>query len=152
MKKTGIDVTEEYLTRAQPGTGTILSEPLYDDSLHEEEIAMAKWLKRELGGDITLVKEAGQSYAVSKPDYIWHDHYWELKSLSSPKAVDSALRKAVRQIHDRPGGVILDFGKNTITISSIESAIRSRLEAVCKFSVDIIILNKGKLVKVLRYK
>ena len=82
----------------------------------------------------------------------WHDHYRELKSLSSPKAVDSALRKAVRQIHDRPGGVILDFGKNTITISSIESAIRSRLEAVCKFSVDIIIVNKGKLVKVLRYK
>lgn len=98
------------------------------------------------------MKEAGQSYAVSKPDYIWHDHYWELKSLSSPKAVDSALRKAVRQIHDRPGGVILDFGKNTITISSVESAIRSRLEAVCKFSVDIIIVNKGKLIKVLRYK
>ncbi|MBO6146391.1 MAG: hypothetical protein J6O70_02310, partial [Lachnospiraceae bacterium] len=79
------------------------------------------------------MKEAGQSYAVSKPDYIWHDHYWELKSLSSSKAVDSALRKAVRQIYDRPGGVILDFGKNTITISSVESAIISRLEAVCKF-------------------
>ncbi len=152
MRKTGIDVTEEYLSEARPGAGSVLREPLYDDSLHEEEIAMANWILKELGGDITLVKEAGNSYAVNKPDYIWHDHYWELKSLSSPKAVDSALRKAVRQIHDRPGGVILDFGKNTITISSVESAIKSRLEAVCRFRVDIIIVNKGKLVKVLRYK
>jgi hypothetical protein len=152
MNKIGSDVTDEYKNKATPGKGSVIRESAYDDSLHKNEIEMAQWLIKELGGDVTLIKEASGAFEISKPDYMWHDHYWELKTLSTTKSVDSALRKAIRQIHDRPGGVILDFGKNNINISSVESAIKSRLEAVCRFSIDVIIVNKEKLVKILRYR
>ena len=152
MNKIGVDVTDEYRNKATPGKGSLIREAGYIDSLHKEEIEMAQWLIKELGGDISLIKEANGAYSISRPDYMWHDHYWELKTLSTVKSVDSALRKAVRQIHDRPGGVILDFGKNSINIPGVESAIKSRLEAICRFSIDVIIVSKNNLVKVLRYR
>ena len=119
MNKIGIDVTDEYKSNANPGNGSLIRESGYVDSFHKEEIDMAEWLIKELSGDVTLIKEANGAYGVSRPDYIWQDHYWELKS------VDSALRKAVRQIHDRPGGVILDFGKSRINVTGVESKIKT---------------------------
>ena len=49
-------------------------------------------------------------------------------------------------------GSVRGLGKCSINIPGVESAIKSRLEAVCRFSIDVIIVSKNDLVKVLRYR
>ena len=150
MKKL-IDVTEEYINHTLE-TGRILYEFDYNQMIHDEEIEMASWICEKLGGDIILLTENGSSYGVRRSDYEWRGRYWELKSVKSERSVDSALRKAISQIYEKPGGVILDFGKNNVRLSQIEAAIKSRLESSCRFRIDIIIVVSGNLQKVLRYE
>lgn len=150
MKKQ-IDVTDEYLNNAVPGKGRIICEDGYNLLLHEEEVIIAKWMHEHFGGDIKLLSEKNGMYGVKKPDYEWRKTYWELKTLKSEKSIDSSLRKAIGQIYDNPGGVILDFGKNPVHLSQIEKAVRSRVEASCRFKIDILIICESKLTKALRY-
>ena len=108
-------------------------------------------MHEHLGGDIKLLSEKNGMYGVKKPDYEWRKTYWELKTLKSEKSIDSSLRKAIGQIYDNPGGVILDFGKNPVHLSQIEKAVRSRVESSCRFKIDILIICESKLTKALRY-
>ncbi|MBO4375439.1 MAG: hypothetical protein J5829_10070, partial [Lachnospiraceae bacterium] len=55
---------------------------------------------------------------VKTPDFLWHDKHWDLKDVSSVKAVDNAVRKGLHQIKDNPGGIILDFGKKAINVAN----------------------------------
>lgn len=113
---------------------------------------MANWLHDVFGGDILLLAETGGIYGTKRPDFDWCGKFWELKTLKSEKSIDSAVRKAIGQIYDNPGGIILDFGKNTVSVNRIESAIKSRIDASCRFKVDVMIICAKKLQKVIRYE
>lgn len=150
MKKQ-FDVTEFYYQNAHPQNGKIFFEQSYNFSLHEEELIMAKWIFSNLGGNIKLLSEMSGIYGKKQADFEWNGKLWELKTLKSERSIDSALRKAIEQIYNNPGGVILDFGKNKVQLPLIESAVKSRIESSCRFKIDIIIICDGKLRKVLQY-
>ena len=94
-----IDITEHYLNIATPGFGEIIKQEGYNDSLHSNEISMAEWIINTLGGDVVLLNEKNLDN-VKTPDFLWHDKHWDLKDVSSLKAVDNAVRKGLRQIKD----------------------------------------------------
>lgn len=147
-----IDVTAEYLENAIPGEGSVIIETGYDESQREVEVKMAKWIHKTFGGNIILLKETDKVYEGKRADYLWRDRLWELKNTGSAKSVDSVLRKALKQIRENPGGVIIDFGKSKDSIARIESAISERIRKSCRFSIDVMVLKHGKVVKVIRYK
>lgn len=150
--QTGLrDVLAEYLSNARPGTGTVTYEDGYHVSHHGEEIKTAQWLHENLGGDIVLLTENGGLYEKT-PDFLWRGKGWELKTTTTEKSADSALRSALKQILENPGGVILDYGNNTVSISDIEGIVARRLDRQEKCTADILILNHGRLVKAIRYK
>lgn len=151
MKKQ-IDITQIYLTKSCPGYGKITFESGYNITLHQEEIKTAQWIHDNLGGDIILLNEKSGSFGVKRPDFEWKGKLWELKSVKSEKSIDTALRKAIGQIFDNPGGVILDFQNTLEKKSQIEAVIKSRIETSCRFRIHIIIIYKEKLYKVLEYQ
>ncbi|MDD6649894.1 MAG: hypothetical protein PUE87_07970 [Subdoligranulum variabile] len=150
--QTGLrDVLAEYLSNARPGTGTVTYEDGYHVSHHGEEIKTAQWLHENLGGDIVLLAEDGGLYEKT-PDFLWRGKGWELKTTTTEKSADSALRNALKQILENPGGVILDYGDNEVSIQDIGKIVIRRLERQEKCTADILILNHGKIVRAIRYK
>ena len=146
-----VDITEQYLENASPGCGEIILQEGYNKSLHPNEINIANWLIEIFGGNVVLLNEKNLNN-IKTPDYMWHDKYWDLKDVSSSKAVDNAVRKGLRQIQDNPGGIILDFGKKAISLSEVKRNIESRLRRGFPSSVDIILISRKKVVSVYRYK
>ena len=117
------DVTKEYLDFATPGQGTITYEDGYKVGGHQEEISMADWLYRTLGGDIKLLKEATEN-DKKRADFLWRGALWELKGPSSINAADKRLQYAMEQIKDNPGGVILDIQEDLDMIALERQLIR----------------------------
>ena len=76
----------------------------------------------------------------------------ELKNITSDKAADSAVRGALKQIAETPGGVILDCGENEIEISALQAVIDARISRSGKFPVDVLVLRRKELLAALRYK
>ena len=146
-----LDVLEEYQRNAKPGAGTLTYGEGYRISHHAEEIKTAQWLHENLGGDIVLLAEDGGLYEKT-PDFLWRGKGWELKTPTTEKSADSALRNALKQILENPGGVILDYGDNEVSIQDIGKIVIRRLERQEKCTADILILNHGKIVRAIRYK
>lgn len=146
-----LDVLEEYQRNAKPGAGTLTYGEGYRISHHAEEIKTAQWLHENLGGDIVLLAEDGGLYEKT-PDFLWRGKEWELKTTTTEKSADSALRNALKQILENPGGVILDYGDNEVSIQDIGKIVIRRLERQEKCTADILILNHGKIVRAIRYK
>lgn len=146
-----LDVLEEYQRNAKPGAGTLTYGEGYRISHHAEEIKTAQWLHENLGGDIVLLAEDGGLYEKT-PDFLWRGKGWELKTTTTEKSADSALRNALKQILENPGGVILDYGDNEVSIQDIGKIVIRRLERQEKCTADILILNHGKIVRAIRYK
>ena len=86
------NVTGDYLKIATPKEGAIIYEEGYRMGLHGKKVKIADWLHNTLGGDIMLLNEGG-NWNKKTPDFIWNGKEWELKSISSAKAADSALKK-----------------------------------------------------------
>ena len=145
------DVLVEYLANAKPGVGTVKYDDGYRISHHAEEIKTAQWLHENLGGDIVLLSESEEKHQKS-PDFLWNNKQWELKSITTVKASDSALRSAVKQISENPGGIILDCGTNKITGSALKDAVENRIERSCDFDADILVIQEKKLYAAYRHK
>lgn len=147
----GTDVTSEYLKAKYPGQGTVTFEDGYDSSKHKEEVNMAQWLHANLGGDIRLLNESSVD-GVKMPDYIWNDKYWELKTTTTEKAVNSAVRKGIKQIEHNPGGIILNYEQD-VDLQMALQIMERRMNSSKKnaIPVDIMIIQKGILRIVVRY-
>lgn len=145
-----MDVLDEYVRSKTPGQGTITFDEGYSRAHHADEIKTAQWLHDTLGGDIVLLQE--NFGGAKKPDYIWRGKFWELKNITSDKAADSAVRGALKQIAETPGGVILDCGENEIEISALQAVIDARISRSGKFPVDVLVLHRKELLAALRYK
>ena len=147
----GRDVTEEYRRKSNPGSGKITIGNDYDNKRHRDEIEFAQWLHKSIGGDIQLLSEPKEN-GIKTPDYLWRGKLWDLKCTTTEKSANSAVRKGIQQISSNPGGVILDFKNNDFSFETLKRAIDERMKWYEHQNADIIVVSKGKLFCVLRYR
>lgn len=144
------DVTGAYLRRAMPGAGRYT---IVDGAQKEQEWKENKrvsvWIHDNLGGDLKCLKRTEKK---KSPDFEWRGKLWELKTVSTVKAVDAALRTGIHQIRLNQGGVILDFGDNEVDFGDVAFAIGDRIRQHSWSHPDVMILARGELIRVLRYK
>lgn len=147
----GEDVTKQYISNATPQKGSILFGDGYNKKMHMDEIETANLIHRILGGDIMLLQEVNANN-VKTADYIWNGKYWDLKSTSTAKAANSAIRHGLKQIRENPGGVILNYNNNKIVLEDVIDVIEKRMQWSNLGQVDIMIIANNKIEKILRYK
>lgn len=147
----GNDVLPEYLAYASPDVGRITYSDKYNYGRHNQEIKIAQCLHHSFGGNIELLQEAGE-LGKKTPDYLWNGKQWELKTISSKKAVDSALRGAIKQIAEKPGGIILNYEGEEFDKAELKEAVEYRMQRSSQFSADVLIVHNGKVTNVFRYK
>ena len=145
-----IDVKSEYLKSATPGIGFIKQDPNYDLVRHADEIKTAQWLHKNLGGDIVLLNEVN-TYKAMTPDYLWNGKMWDLKTASTEKSANSAIRHGLKQIQENPGGIILNYEENEISVDLLKEILQKRLNASATQHVDIVVLANDKLLTVQRF-
>lgn len=151
------DVTYRYYDDATPGKGNITLQDGYDLKMHdlekEWEMPIAKLLHRRFGGDITLLAEINEN-RVKTADYLWNESLWELKSPSNYSGINSRLRKALQQINNNPGGVIINLGnRKNIDWNLVYEYMSRRLSASWDNDsfLDVMIVARGKVSIILRY-
>jgi len=150
--RTQEDVTDLYLADARPGKGNVTWDTEYEfTKKHSREVEIANWLRDQFGGDVQLLKEIDTSEGIKYCDYIWRAKYWELKSPEKTSKIRYHFENAIKQISVNPGGIVLDCDFEDFSIDTILE-IANRVFPTCGFDIDLIILNKGKLVCVKRYK
>ena len=145
-----VDVTAEYEKSATPGVGTIVRDDDYNAEANKNEIQFADWMHNNLGGNIRLIKRS-EIDNVKSPDYEWKGKLWDLKQPESETGANSAVRKGIKQIKDNPGGVILDYRNKNISIDNLVKVIDKRMKWYSQIQIDVMIVHKNKLCKVLRY-
>ena len=150
VKSGMFDVRAEYLKAATPGIGTIAYDSGYDPVRHADEIKTAQWLHDHLGGDIVLLNEAN-NYKAMTPDYLWNGKMWDLKTASTEKSANSAVRHGLKQIQKNPGGIILNYGENAISVELLKEILQKRLAASATQDVDILVLFQNELLTVQRF-
>lgn len=146
------NVLPEYLRGAAPGVGSISYDAGYDMVRHADEVKTAQWLHDHLGGGIVLLNEAHE-VGQKMPDYLWRDSLWDLKTSSSEKSANSAIRHGLSQIQENPGGIILNFNQNAFSMQRLREVIRKRMQWYSLTNdIDILVLSEDRLVAALRYK
>lgn len=149
-EKSAKDVTKKYIDSAKPRMGKVRYENGYRSKNHKEEINGANQIRELFGGKIVLLKES-QTPGMKMPDMLWKGKQWEIKSISTEKAADSALRKAIKQIHGNQGGVIFDVADG-IDKQKLIDVLDARATRSKSFNADIIALHNGSALFVRRYK
>lgn len=149
-EKSAKDVTKKYLDSAKPRMGKVRYERGYHIKGHKTEIEVANQLREQFGGKIVLLKEA-RTPGIKTPDMLWKGKQWEIKSISTEKAADSALRKAIKQIQGNQGGVIFDIADG-LDKQKLIDVLDARATRSKSFNADIIALRNGNVLFVRRYK
>lgn len=149
-EKSAKDVTKKYIDSAKPRMGKVRYENGCRSKNHKEEINVANQIRELFGGKIVLLKES-QTPGMKMPDMLWKGKQWEIKSISTEKAADSALRKAIKQIHGNQGGVIFDVADG-IDKQKLIAVLDARATRSKSFNADIIALHNGSVLFVRRYK
>ena len=144
----GYDVSRLYREDATPGRGLIDYEDGYIKKNNKNEIETARIIHKKYGGDIVLKAE---KYGQKNPDYEWLGSYWDLKSTTTEKAANSAIKSGMKQIRSHPGGIILNFGSNEFSMEKLMRTIDLRMQWYPDDSADIVIISNGDVIKVLRY-
>ena len=147
----GQDVTPAYFGTATPGEGKIEYAPGYKQRHHTEEIQTAQWIHDTFGGDLSLLTEAKEMDRKT-PDFEWRSRLWELKTTSSLNAVDQAVRGALKQIANNPGGIIIDARQANLSEQALRRTVCHRLDRSAISTLDVIIrLTNGETV-IIRHK
>ena len=146
----GVDVKDLYDRFAKPNVGSITYDEGYNVRTHKAEIEFADWLHSYYGGNIHLLSEINQN-KISTPDYIWNNKLWDLKTVTTEKAANSAVRKGLKQIANNPGGVILNYGDSNISLKSLQEIIDKRMQWYKDATVDIMIVHNKSVIKIMRY-
>lgn len=149
-EKSAKDVTKKYIDSAKPRMGKVRYENGYHIKGHKTEIEVANQLRDQFGGKFVLLKES-QTPGMKMPDMLWKGKQWEIKSISTEKAADSALRKAIKQIHGNQGGVIFDVADG-IDKQKLIDVLDARATRSKSFNADIIALHNGSVLFARRYK
>lgn len=150
-EKTVKDVTKKYIDSAKPRMGKVRYENGYRIKGHKTEIKVANQLTDQFGGKIVLLKEAN-TQGTKTPDYLWRGKQWELKSISTAKAADMAIRSGVKQIKEKPGGVVLQCA-DVVNIDDMVRAVDARALRNMMFDFDVIAIREnGEILFARRYK
>ena len=144
------DVTTKYIQSARPGMGKVRYQTGYNLNSHKAEVRTAQKIRELFGGKIVLLKESNEQ-GKKTPDYLWKGKGWEQKTISTAKAADSALRGALKQIAENPGGVVFECEGN-INADDLIKVLDSRALRKVNFDFDIIALQEGNLLFARRYK
>lgn len=147
----GQNVTPMYYGTAKPGKGKIAFEEGLDIAGHANEIKVADFLKETFGGDILVQKEVNKN-KIKTSDYLWNNKKWELKTLTTENAADSAVRGGLKQISGNTGGLILDYSGRDVNLDELLKVIDGRMRRGFEKDTDIMIKLDEKTVKVYRYK
>lgn len=145
------DVLSEYTKKATPGQGLITYDIDYKIGKHKEEVKIADWLHSTFGGDIKLLNEA-DALGVKMPDFSWRGKLWELKTVTTVKSADDALRRGLKQIQGNPGGIILDYNTHEIDLNALQTVINRRIARGGLRGLDVMVVSKENALKILRYK
>ena len=147
------DVTKEYFDNSTKFKGNIdyESNSLYLRSKNEKIITHI--LFSNFGGDIFLIDERLHNNEGLIPDAIWLENYWEFKNPTSYNTIDKRLRKAIKQIKDNPGGIVLYITNNLDINKSIETVHKRIINSDnLSFELDIIMIFKDRKIVVMNYK
>ena len=144
------DVTSEYIRGASPRMGKVRYQTGYDLNSHKAEIRTAQQIHELFGGKIVLLKESNEQ-GKKTPDYLWRGNGWEQKTISTAKAADSALRGALKQIAENPGGIVFECNGD-ISADDLIRVVDSRALRKVNYNFDVIALQDGKLLFARRYK
>lgn len=144
------DVTKIYYSEASPKKGNIDTTSGYDKEKYVNETNVSKLIFERFGGDIVLLEPFPASDQRKRADYLWNQTFWELKTCSTAKATDKAVRQALKQISENPGGIILDINKNVVLQDAINTINRRLNKSMQQYtSVDVMIIQNGKIEKIL---
>lgn len=150
-KSTAKDVTDRYLANANPRMGKVRYENGYRTKNHKAEIVVANQIREQFGGKFVLLKEKN-TQGTKTPDYLWRGKMWELKTISTAKAADNAVRSAVKQIRNNPGGVILQC-TDSANVDEVIKITDARAMRNLEFDFDVVALSdNGTLLFARRYK
>lgn len=152
LPETLADVKKEYFKSVNPAKEEIKIEDGVDFKEEKNAIANAKLLNEFFGDSITVLKAANKDKQKTA-DYLWRGKLWEQKTVSTAKAVDSALRKALTQISANPGGIVLDITGNKDSLEDIYKAIENRIKRRnFNGDIDIIIIKDNAIMAILRHE
>ena len=150
-----IDVTQEYLDKATPGEGKLTHDKgcLDNYEYYKDENVFADWLHKTLGGDIHVNEEKYEYEGQKNPDYWWNGKLWDLKTPEGMKGVNGRIKHGIHQIVEAPGGIMIDLRKiDDVSYEKLQNIINLRMQWVHDKTIDIMIVNNGKLIKIIRYK
>lgn len=143
-------VLQDYVARANPGMGTVHIPPAYDADRHRAEMAAGQWIVETFGGTVEMLNESVEP-GVKTADFLWNGKPWELKTVRSARAADSALRKALKQLKGEAGGVLIDCAYADVNLRALEAAIDSRMRRGFQQDTDIMIKREREILQALRY-
>ena len=144
----GQNVTAMYYGTAEPGKGKVVFEEGLDLAGHSNEVKVATFLKETFGGDILVQKEVNRD-KIKTSDYLWNNKKWELKTLTTEKSADSAVRGGLKQISGNTGGLILDYSGKNINMDEVLQVVDGRMRRGFEKDTDIMIKLDEKTVKVI---
>lgn len=145
------EVQGEYFENATPGEGKLSHDKGCTEKLYKDELDFADWLHKTLGGNIHIYEEIHEEYRKN-PDYLWNGKLWDLKTISSEKAANTAIQRGMKQIKNNPGGIMLDLGDNEFSEELLTQVISKRMNWYKDSVGDIMIVSRNKIFKILRYK
>ena len=143
------NVTREYFKAADPGNGSVIIETGISDDQKSDEKQMAEWIERQFGGDIVVKKEVPNQLNA---DYLWNSKLWELKTISTAKASDAAVRKGMKQILSNPGGIVLDCRNCRDSRESIQRIVADRARQKNVNAIDVLYVFGENDYTVIRYR
>lgn len=144
------DVLPEYFRRVK-GDKKVIIEDGIDSEIYKREVDVANTIANIFGGEITVKKDVNKD-KIKTPDYLWNGKYWDLKSLTSEKAADSAIRKGLKQIAENPGGIIIDYENRKFSLERAVEVIEKRMLRSNNKEVDIMLISNSKVIKIMRFK
>ena len=142
------EVMESRIRQYDGPKGSVLFDTGYDKKHNLDEVNMAKWLVENFAGKIKCLTAVNEDN-VKTSDYEWDGLYWDLKTVQTEKAADSAIRHAAGQIKERPGGVVLNYIGENVDVELLEkiSANRGR-RSLCEGSRIIAVMNRKLLFQI----
>lgn len=150
--KSYTEVQGEYFARATPGQGSLTHDEGCTEKDYGDELRFAEWLYQTLGGDIHVKEEKHEYEGQKNPDFLWNGKLWDLKTISSEKAANDAIRRGQKQIKTNPGGVMLDLRDTSYSMTELIRIVNNRMKWYNDYAGDILIVSNGKIQKILRYK
>lgn len=145
------EASSEFKKFASPKQGKVEVEKGVDIKKHKNEINIANWLFNNFGGNITVLEESNEQ-RVKTSDYLWNNKFWDLKDISSERAVDSALRHGLKQIAQNPGGIILDYVEKDLDLAVLIKHIKYRVLRSATTGLYIILKKGDRVLYILKYK